>query len=900
MRRHAWFMTMMVMILISTMLIVGCTSQGAPGPAGPQGQPGQTGPQGPQGPQGAQGAPGQAGKSAPIAPGAEMGMDVVVSTSKPANGTHLVAGEKLVVTVALKDKAGNVLAKDDFATLNLYAYGPQETAKTVTPSKLIGANTDRTKTPHHYIDLLKDTNVQADATSLKYTFQGVSNEEPGTYTVAIWAVKKGDPPINQAFYFADFQLGTAAAEKQIVEKEKCAPCHLGVTNNQFYMHHVDPGRTPYGSPSIDSVPVKTCKACHNNDGYAAFTYATDTTKPVPDPIVLRAHGLHNGEDLKNPLNTDPKTGVFRNYTGVVFPANIRNCTTCHVDNRWKTAPTRLACGSCHDASWFGDVASMPKGLTAHKGGPQANDSACAGCHPADTGGVKSVADAHKVAPNSSLSGATLNKVDFSLTPAKNGKFYTAGEKPVLTIIIRDDTGKPIDHTKIDETAFATASFFVYGPRANAVPVLTNAAKNGDSKVRASASSSIPAAGTTTKAWTFAEGDTFKLAVNGGTPQVLTAPAGAQTPDQIRDWLKANLKGDVTITSNTTAGTVTIASNVLGAPTSRLEFYNSPVTSKMGWKPGPLPIIENGVNKGMTQGTTMEPFVVMGNVTIPANDLRPRSDPLNFTDPLVIRTADKVTYQLDDVKGLDSGTYMVYAYVIPNGVIAGTVDKPGPAGTPNAAAKALNVSRTAIGFTTFQVGTETPEKKIATNCAACHADTIWHLDEGPIHPQPFDADYCVACHDYQRWSGTGDLFSRTGGNSTSGFAGFGAKPTSARVHNIHFGKYLAHPEYGYAGNPTAFAEIIFPQDVRNCQVCHTSATSGTWKTEPSRLACSSCHDSDKATAHMDMTTKNPNPSDPYDSKRVETCTVCHGAGREFSPDKVHNISNPYTPPYPREP
>jgi mono/diheme cytochrome c family protein len=368
---------------------------------------------------------------------------------------------------------------------------------------------------------------------------------------------------------------------------------------------------------------------------------------------------------------------------------------------------------------------------------------------------------------------------------------------------------------------------------------------------------------------------------------------------VRDWLKANLK-DVTVTSNNAAGNVTLLSNVLGAPTSRFEIYNSPVTSKMGWKPGPLPLLKDGVKVGQTTGVTTEPYVLMGNVTLPSNDLRARSDPLNFTDPLVIRGADKVTYQLDDVKGLTPGTYMVYAYVVPNGVLAGTASNPGPAGQPNAAAKALNVSRTAMGFMTFQVGTETPEKKVATNCASCHSDTIWHLDEGPIHPEPFDADYCKACHDYQRWSGTGDLFAAVGGNSTSGWAGYGAKPTSARVHNIHFGRYMEHPDYGYAGNPTAFAEIVFPQDIRNCVKCHTSDTTGTWKTNANRLACSGCHDGNQAIAHMDLMTLNPNPSDPYDSRRVETCSVCHGAGKEFSPDKVHNIATPYKPPYPRDP
>lgn len=880
MSRNSINIILVIVVVITTAAIAGCTAISEPAPASPSGPP---------------------GKAASVPPGTDTGMDVTVGLSKPSNGTHFVTGEKLVVTVTLKDKFGGSLTKDDFATLNLYAYGPQETTKTVTLVNLLNASLDRSKRPHHYIDLLTDANVQVEGNVLKYALRPVSNEEAGTYTASVWAVKKGDPPVNQAFALADFQIGTATVEKQIVEKEKCAACHQGAANGRFYLHHVDPsGTNAYGSPSIDAVPVRTCKSCHNNDGYAAFTSPTDGTTRVPDPIVARVHGVHNGEDLKNPLNIDPKNGVFKNYTGVVFPANVKNCTTCHVDDRWKTAPSRLACGVCHDNIWFGEVASLPKGLKAHPGGPQQNDGKCAECHTPDTGGVKPIAEAHKVTPSASLTGATLNKVDFSLTPPRNGKFYAEGEKPILTIVIRDDNGKPIDHTKIDETTFSTASFFVYGPRDNTVPVLTNAAKNADSKARASATSSIPASGTPTKGWTFAEGDTFKIALNGGPVQVLSAPAGLQTPDQVRDWLKANLKGDVTITSNTAAGSVTLASNMLGAPTSRFEIYNSPVTTKMGWKPGPLPLVQDGVTYRMTAGTTMEPYVVMGNVSIPANDLRPRSDPMNFTDPLVIRSADKVTYQLDDVKGLKPGTYMVYAYVIPNGVLAGTADKPGPAGQPNAAAKALNVSRTAIGFTTFQVGTETQEKKVATNCSSCHSDTIWHLDEGPIHPEPFDADYCKACHDYQRWSGTGDLFPRTGGNSTSGWAGYGAKPISARVHIVHFGRYVEHPEYGYAGNPNAFAEIIFPQDVRNCTKCHTAETSGTWKTDASRLACTSCHDSDAAVAHTTLMTLNPNPSDPYDPRRTETCNTCHGAGKEFSPDKVHNISNPYKPPYPREP
>jgi hypothetical protein len=67
-----------------------------------------------------------------------------------------------------------------------------------------------------------------------------------------------------------------------------------------------------------------------------------------------------------------------------------------------------------------------------------------------------------------------------------------------------------------------------------------------------------------------------------------------------------------------------------------------------------------------------------------------------------------------------------------------------------------------------------------------------------------------------------------------------------------------------------------------------------------MACLACHDSAKARTHARFNTQDPTPDDPYGGDEIETCTICHGKGREFSPDKLHNISNPYKPPYPREP
>ncbi len=798
--------------------------------------------------------------------GADSGMNVTLGVSKPANGKFLVKGEEATVTVTLKDRSGGSLTRDDFATLGLYMYGPQETTRTVTSVKLLNASTDRTKTPHHYIDLLTDKGVEIKGNVLTYKLQAVTTEDPGTYTVAVRAVKKGATTVNQAFILSDIQLGTATIEKQIVQKENCAPCHQGTSNGQFYMHHVDPsGSNPYGSPSYDSVPVNTCKACHNNDGYAAYTSPEDGKTKIADPIVARVHGIHMGEELKNPINTDRKTGVFRDYTSVVFPADVKDCATCHTDDRWQTQPSRQACGACHDNTWFGAVASMPKTDVAHLGGPQSDDSSCTTCHSANAGSVAPISVAHNPAVDVEYDAAVL-----TMSQPANGKFYVAGEKPVVTVVIKDSSGNRIDHTKVD-TLFSTANLYVYGPRSEAKPVLSTAAKIGNSNSTASATSSIAASGTP-RAWTFAEGDTFKIAVNGGAVQVLTAPAGAQTPDQVVTWLKGSITG-VNVTANNTAGSVTIASSVKG-DNSRLEIYNSPVTTKMGWKPRGLPLIKGGLAYGQTSGVTVEPYLVIGNVSSVSNSLRGTSD------PAVARTADKITYQLADVSGLAPGTYMAYVYT--NSAIVKTDN-----GWP----------RAALGLATFQVGTATPEPKIAENCTQCHGNNVMHLNESHVHPGLFDTDYCLACHDYGR-SGTGDLFSQVGGNSTSGWAGYGTKPIVARVHQVHFGAYLTHPEWVYSGDPNKFNEVIFPQDVRNCTVCHDKGTSGTWKTEPSRLACNSCHDTDKALAHMAVNTVDPTPKDPYGPDAVETCTICHGAGKDFSPDKEHSIANPYTPPYPR--
>ena len=62
--------------------------------------------------------------------------------------------------------------------------------------------------------------------------------------------------------------------------------------------------------------------------------------------------------------------TFIDHSGAWFPVNqIENCALCHQGSQgstWNTAPSRTACGACHDLTSF--VYPPPPGMTLHPGG----------------------------------------------------------------------------------------------------------------------------------------------------------------------------------------------------------------------------------------------------------------------------------------------------------------------------------------------------------------------------------------------------------------------------------------------------------------------------------------------------------------------------------------------------
>ncbi len=134
------------------------------------------------------------------------------------------------------------------------------------------------------------------------------------------------------------------------------------------------------------------------------------------------------------------------------------------------------------------------------------------------------------------------------------------------------------------------------------------------------------------------------------------------------------------------------------------------------------------------------------------------------------------------------------------------------------------------------------------------------------------DQCGGCHD--------QMPQFADSVTSPGSIGFtGARPISRRVHGIHYGSSLNYPlaTVDYAnGDPVVGRnwDITLPQDVRNCETCHTDTTSGTWATRPARLPCSGCHDSDAATGHMRIQTYDPTPTAPWSGDEIESCQTCH--------------------------
>jgi OmcA/MtrC family decaheme c-type cytochrome len=189
-------------------------------------------------------------------------------------------------------------------------------------------------------------------------------------------------PANATYEFRP-DGGVVTATRDIVDTATCNECH-----------------TRLGFHGGGRREVKLCILCHNTG-----TTDPDTGNTVDMPVMI--HKIHMGEALPSVEGGTPYQIIgyqnsVHDYSEVVFPQDIRNCATCHVEDGkasqagvYLTKPSRAGCGSCHDRVWFGDPGATPAGFENHPMNFSSdNDGQCATCHTPQAPGIAPIHEAH--------------------------------------------------------------------------------------------------------------------------------------------------------------------------------------------------------------------------------------------------------------------------------------------------------------------------------------------------------------------------------------------------------------------------------------------------------------------------------------------------------------------------
>ncbi len=180
--------------------------------------------------------------------------------------------------------------------------------------------------------------------------------------------------------------------------------------------------------------VELCVLCHTPQ-----TTDPDTGNTVDLKVMV--HKIHMGKDLPSVQAGTPYKIIGFNqsvhdFSTVAFPNQIRNCELCHTggtqSGTYLTAPSRAACGSCHDTVNFATG-------EGHVNLPQVSDNLCANCH-IPQGELEfdaSIKGAHTIPQFSQqLPGTT-----FSILKVEN---TGRGQKPTVTFTIKDKKGNVIE------------------------------------------------------------------------------------------------------------------------------------------------------------------------------------------------------------------------------------------------------------------------------------------------------------------------------------------------------------------------------------------------------------------------------------------------------------------------
>ena len=241
--------------------------------------------------------------------------------------------------------------------------------------------------------------------------------------------------------------GSKPNPRDVVRTPDCNACHgsaATVTGSN--------GLAAHGGSRRD---VEICIMCHQPQ-----TSDPNTGNSLDMKVFI--HSIHMGSSLPSVVAGKPYQIIgyqnsVNDFSGVVYPADVRRCQTCHNPKNgaaqtgaWLTNPNRAACGGCHN-----DV-NFATGLN-HVNLPQIDDSQCSQCH-IPQGELEfdaSIMGAH-VIPDQSTQIPGINIV---LQKVANG---AAGKAPTVTFTVRDNKGNGIPMSTFTSNS-GTLSLTMTGP-----------------------------------------------------------------------------------------------------------------------------------------------------------------------------------------------------------------------------------------------------------------------------------------------------------------------------------------------------------------------------------------------------------------------------------------------------
>ncbi len=703
------------------------------------------------------------------------------------------------------------------------------------PEILTSARQPGSETPASFVELGDGR--------FRYVFASalVGYDPDETVRVGMWLQGATPPSLGTASTFDFRPSGGPVEARDTVLDESCGRCH-----GTLVMH---------GSRTR----VRLCLTCHtwqNADPDTidpASMSTTATTDPNPLDLGRLVHRIHRGKrlptlylssstavpapaldagnDLPLPFSPENSTTpiVGRKFSvvgyqsaeavfgrvvqrtenaqppktlaaGILFPRDLRDCVVCHGGAAQGGVVTssisRRTCSGCHPDAWFGTTPITDQVHLAHPGGPQANDSACEGCHvgPAAPKLYAPIAEIH-VPP---LDAARYNAITLEIVQVTN---LVPGGRPEVRFRVKDRAGPlgpELDAPVPAEDPDLVASSYV---------------------PRKLASFSIKISGPTAPDYT--SGATSWDPISSGTASGNPDPFALTTVSGSPDWAEYVYTFTSTIPAGA-SGTWTV-----GAETRRrtkVSHYDK-ATDTFRWP---------------------------------------------YTGETVTESPDNPLAYVDTATG--------------------SWPPDGPA----------------------------PRRKIVAEekCLVCHKRFEMH--GGQRH----QVAYCLVCHTPQAtdWAQRPKVSGNVSLAAT--FDGIEERTIHFKVlvHRIHTGGRTGAASlqslepfvvYGFGGTPLFFDEGGFPNDLRNCTVCHEGKSyladavpldapptvanetatvrhaanskahvTGELSRPPIQAACTGCHATGATFAHVAAKTVGG----------VETCTQCHSKGT-LSVDVAHGLAAP---------